>query len=251
MCYGPRPPNDTEYSKCQSASPPRKSVSTPTSPTCTATAASACSTTAARVRLPRHAEPLRLNAYVTFDVERAAATAPTAKVPSSFHNKLRDYGYKVIVKEIRWYPDQAGNRFGKADAALDLAVDALLQIENLDRVLLASRRRRLRQRRAGAAEPRLPRGGRGPRRHGSGSCARRPTSSSPATRSPTWSHAPHRPGSQRRGARWARGCAAGATGSRRTAASATCASSSTSPRPVVHRRPAPRLAVGNRFRSGR
>ena len=85
-----------------------------------------------------HAEPLRLNAYVTFDVERAARDRAYRQGAVSFHNKLRDYGYKVIVKEIRWYQDQAGNRFGKTDAALDLAVDVLLQSENLDRVLLAS-----------------------------------------------------------------------------------------------------------------
>ncbi|MDA8017936.1 MAG: NYN domain-containing protein [Thermoanaerobaculia bacterium] len=85
-----------------------------------------------------HAEPLRLNAYVTFDVERAARDRAYRQGAVSFHNKLRDYGYKVIVKEIRWFQDQAGNRFGKTDAALDLAVDVLLQSENLDRVLLAS-----------------------------------------------------------------------------------------------------------------
>lgn len=85
-----------------------------------------------------HAEPLRLNAYVTFDIERAARDRNYRQGAVSFHNKLRDYGYKVIIKEIRWYQDQAGNRFGKTDAALDLAVDVLLQSENLDRVLLAS-----------------------------------------------------------------------------------------------------------------
>jgi uncharacterized LabA/DUF88 family protein len=84
------------------------------------------------------AEPVRLNAYVTFDTERAGHDHTYRDGASSFHSKLRDYGYKVIVKEVRWYRDESGNRYGKADADLDLAVDALLQSEKLDRVLLAS-----------------------------------------------------------------------------------------------------------------
>jgi uncharacterized LabA/DUF88 family protein len=85
-----------------------------------------------------HAEPVRLNAYVTYDAERATRDHNYRDGAKSFHSKLRDYGYKVIVKEIRWYRDDSGGRYGKADADLDLAVDALLQSENLDRVLIAS-----------------------------------------------------------------------------------------------------------------
>ena len=85
-----------------------------------------------------HAEPVRLNAYVTYDVERASRDAVYREGASSFHSKLRDYGYKVIVKEVKWFRDVSGHRYGKADADLDLAVDALLQSEKLDRVLIAS-----------------------------------------------------------------------------------------------------------------
>lgn len=85
-----------------------------------------------------YAEPVRLNAYVTFDGERAKRDATYRDGALSFHSKLRDYGYKVIVKEITWFRDDGGVRVGKADADLDLAVDALLQSENLDRVLIAS-----------------------------------------------------------------------------------------------------------------
>lgn len=85
-----------------------------------------------------YAEPVRLNAYVTFDAERAKRDVNYRDDALSFHSKLRDYGYKVIVKEIKWYRDDGGTRMGKADADLDLAVDALLQSENLDRVLIAS-----------------------------------------------------------------------------------------------------------------
>jgi uncharacterized LabA/DUF88 family protein len=84
------------------------------------------------------AEPVRLTAYVTYDSERAERDPTYREGALSFHSKLRDYGYKVIVKEVRWYRDDAGNRYGKADADLDLAVDALIQSEKLDRVILAS-----------------------------------------------------------------------------------------------------------------
>jgi uncharacterized LabA/DUF88 family protein len=85
-----------------------------------------------------YAEPVRLNAYVTFDAERAKRDQVYRDGALSFHSKLRDYGYKVIVKQIKWYQSEGGVRYGKADADLDLAVDALLQSENLDRVLIAS-----------------------------------------------------------------------------------------------------------------
>ncbi len=84
------------------------------------------------------AEPVRLNAYVTYDAERAQRDYTYRDGARSFHSKLRDYGYKVIVKEIKWYRDDSGSRYGKADADLDLAVDALLQSEKLNRVLIAS-----------------------------------------------------------------------------------------------------------------
>jgi uncharacterized LabA/DUF88 family protein len=84
------------------------------------------------------AEPVRLNAYVTFDAERAKRDTTYRDGALSFHSKLRDYGYKVIVKEIKWFREDGGVRVGKADADLDLAVDALLQSQNLDRVLIAS-----------------------------------------------------------------------------------------------------------------
>ncbi len=78
------------------------------------------------------AEPVRLNAYVTYDSHRAERDDDYRKGSFNFHSALRDLGYKVIVKEIRWYEDEAGNRIGKANADLDLAVDALLQSRDLD-----------------------------------------------------------------------------------------------------------------------
>lgn len=84
------------------------------------------------------AEPVRLNAYVSFDADRAESDPLYRESQYNFYDLLREIGYKVIQKNIKWYMDENGNRFGKANADLDLAVDALLQSENIDRVLLAT-----------------------------------------------------------------------------------------------------------------
>jgi uncharacterized LabA/DUF88 family protein len=85
-----------------------------------------------------NAEPVRLNAYVSFDADRAEYDTVYRDGQYGFYDVLRDFGYKVIQKNVKWYIDESGNRFGKANADLDLAVDALLQSENIDRVLLAT-----------------------------------------------------------------------------------------------------------------
>ncbi len=84
------------------------------------------------------ADPLRLNAYVAYDSDRAKTDRDYRERTFNFHSTLRDFGFKVIEKTVTWYTDEAGNRFGKANADLDMAVDALLQSENLDRVMLTT-----------------------------------------------------------------------------------------------------------------
>lgn len=84
------------------------------------------------------AEPIRLNAYVSYDRDRSEADVDYRRGAAEFQSLLRDYGYKVIIKTVRWYVDETGKRFGKANADLDLAVDVLLQSNNLDRVVIAS-----------------------------------------------------------------------------------------------------------------
>jgi uncharacterized LabA/DUF88 family protein len=84
------------------------------------------------------AEAIRLNAYVSFDPERASTDPDYRERTSRFHGSLRDMGFKVIVKPVKWYTDAEGNRYGKANADMDMAVDALLQSENLERVLLVT-----------------------------------------------------------------------------------------------------------------
>jgi hypothetical protein len=84
------------------------------------------------------AEPVRLNTYVSYDADRAGADPVYRIAQEGFHSALRDFGFKVIRKSVKWYTDESGARFGKANVDLDMAVDALLQSENIDRVLLAT-----------------------------------------------------------------------------------------------------------------
>ena len=83
-------------------------------------------------------EAVRLNAYVAFDDQRARSDEQYRQNAYSFHSALRDFGYKVIQKPVRWYYDEAGHSYAKANADLDMAVDLLLQSAKLDRVLLAT-----------------------------------------------------------------------------------------------------------------
>ncbi len=81
-------------------------------------------------------DAMRLNAYVSFDRERAETDPLYGEKQARFHSVLRDLGYKVIIKVTKWYTDDTGARIGKSNVDLDLAVDVLLQSVELDRVLL-------------------------------------------------------------------------------------------------------------------
>lgn len=79
---------------------------------------------------------LRLNVYMAFDPERAKEDPEYARKAYAFQNSIREFGWKVIVKNAKRFTDDQGRVTTKANADLDLAVDALLQAENLDEVLL-------------------------------------------------------------------------------------------------------------------
>lgn len=81
---------------------------------------------------------LRLNTYLAFDQERARDDNEYAKKSNIYQQMVRDYGWKIIVKNVKRYTDEEGNITTKANADLDLAVDAMLQAENLDLILLVT-----------------------------------------------------------------------------------------------------------------
>ncbi|HNT56143.1 MAG TPA: hypothetical protein PKG95_15605, partial [Anaerolineaceae bacterium] len=47
------------------------------------------------------ATPTRLNAYVAYDAERARRDQAYRDRAAGFHSVLRDFGYKIVVKEVR------------------------------------------------------------------------------------------------------------------------------------------------------
>jgi uncharacterized LabA/DUF88 family protein len=81
---------------------------------------------------------LRLNTYLAYDDERARRDPEYARKAGTYQQAVRDFGWKIIVKPIRRFSDDEGNVTTKANADLDLAVDAMLQAENLDLILLAT-----------------------------------------------------------------------------------------------------------------
>jgi uncharacterized LabA/DUF88 family protein len=80
----------------------------------------------------------RLNTYIAFDAERARDDFEYAKKSRTYQQMVRDFGWKVTTKIVRRYTDEAGNVSTKANADLDMAVDAMLQSEKLDLVILVT-----------------------------------------------------------------------------------------------------------------
>lgn len=81
---------------------------------------------------------LRLNTYQAVDEERAKEDPEYRKKSWSYQQMVRDFGWKIFVKPVRRYTDEAGNVTTKANADLDMAVEAMLQADKLDQVLLVT-----------------------------------------------------------------------------------------------------------------
>ena len=81
---------------------------------------------------------LRANAYLAIDVEREQKDPKFRERNERYRAAVRKNGFHLVPKEVKRYYDAEGEIYLKANADLDLAVDALLQSENLDYVLLGS-----------------------------------------------------------------------------------------------------------------
>lgn len=81
-------------------------------------------------------DPIRLNTYLAYDGDRAKVDDEYRTRQQRYYSVLRNFGYKVITKEVRWYNDDQGNRMGKANADLDMGIDMLLQAKYLDKIYL-------------------------------------------------------------------------------------------------------------------
>ena len=81
---------------------------------------------------------LRANAYMAIHRERESEDPEYRQKREDYRNWLRREGYHLVLKEVKQYRDADGQVIIKANADLELAIDALLQSANLDYVLLGS-----------------------------------------------------------------------------------------------------------------
>ena len=79
---------------------------------------------------------IRLNTYMAVDGQRTRVDSDYRDRIRAYQQAVRDLGWKIIEKPVRWFTDEEGNAVAKANADLDLAVDVMLQSERLDQVLL-------------------------------------------------------------------------------------------------------------------
>ncbi len=79
---------------------------------------------------------LRANSYLAEDRDRTKRDAEYRQKVYSYHDILRQCGFKIIKKYVKRFRDDEGNVTTKANADMDLAIDALLQARNLDRIIL-------------------------------------------------------------------------------------------------------------------
>lgn len=79
---------------------------------------------------------LRANSYLAEDRERTKDDAEYRQKLYRYHNVIRQCGFKVIKKIVKHFVDDEGILTTKANADMDLAIDALQQARNLDRVIL-------------------------------------------------------------------------------------------------------------------
>lgn len=79
---------------------------------------------------------LRANSYLAEDRARTKDDPEYRQKLYRYHDVLRQCGFKVIKKFVKHFVDDEGILTTKANADMDLAIDALLQARNLDRVIL-------------------------------------------------------------------------------------------------------------------
>ncbi len=79
---------------------------------------------------------LRANSYMAEDRARTKEDSDYRQKLYRYHDVLRQCGFKVIKKYVKHFVDDEGILTTKANADMDLAIDALLQARNLDRIIL-------------------------------------------------------------------------------------------------------------------
>lgn len=79
---------------------------------------------------------LRANSYLAEDRTRTRDDDEYRLKLYHYHDIVRQCGFKVIKKYVKRFVDDEGVMTTKANADMDLAIDALQQARNLDRIIL-------------------------------------------------------------------------------------------------------------------
>ena len=81
---------------------------------------------------------VRANAYMAVDEERESQEEEYRKKKLEYRSAVRRAGFHLVRKSVQRFPNADGEIVLKANADVDLAIDALLQAENLDYILLGT-----------------------------------------------------------------------------------------------------------------
>ncbi len=83
---------------------------------------------------------VRANAYMAMDEERERDPEQReyARKKAGFRDAVRRAGFHVVTKSVRRWHNEDGSTNVKADADIEIAVDALLQSEHLDYIMLGT-----------------------------------------------------------------------------------------------------------------
>ncbi|MEM7810719.1 MAG: NYN domain-containing protein [Planctomycetota bacterium] len=81
---------------------------------------------------------LRANAYMTRDEQRIDSDERYRQKIDSYHHVIRRTGFRLVLKPVKRFTDSEGVQRTSGAADLELAVEALLQCEALDYVLIGS-----------------------------------------------------------------------------------------------------------------
>lgn len=81
---------------------------------------------------------LRANAYMAVDLSREREDLEYREKAQRYRDRVRLAGFHIVEKEVKRYHNEDGSVTVKANADLDMAVDAILQAENLDYILVGS-----------------------------------------------------------------------------------------------------------------
>jgi len=81
---------------------------------------------------------LRANSYHAEDEERYKSDSVYRESREGYYGAIRRSGFRLVRKAVKVFIDEEGNKRTKANQDMDLAIDALTQSRNLDRVVLCS-----------------------------------------------------------------------------------------------------------------